>query len=55
MMDEPKTVAPEPDQRQEWVTPELIVEVIKEVTLGGTGRFANFEPPEERITAEYRS
>jgi hypothetical protein len=54
-MDEPGTATPrEPDELKEWVTPELIVEDVKDVTLGGTGD----EPilaTEEEIGTYYHS
>jgi hypothetical protein len=36
-MDEKKTEAVQPEPRKEWLTPELIIEDINEVTQGGTG------------------
>lgn len=56
-MDEPKketmqTVQPAP--RKEWLTPELIIEEISELTHGGTGKQPVFGG-ENKITTFYFS
>jgi hypothetical protein len=52
-MDEKHTDTPQPDQK-EWLTPELIVEEITDLTRGGTGRAPVFGG-ENKVTTYYHS
>jgi len=54
-MDEPKAVeSVKPDEPKEWVTPELVVEDVKDVTFGGTGLQPVFGG-ENKVTTFYHS
>jgi hypothetical protein len=54
-MDEPSNATePVTDERQDWVTPELVVEDVKEITRGGTGPYPIIGG-EEQTSAFYHS
>ena len=53
-MDEPPKDTPQPQAQKEWLTPELIFEDVKEITLGGTGKQPVFGG-ENKITTFYHS
>lgn len=53
-MDEQKTETVQPDPRKEWLTPELIIENIDDVTMGGTGKQPVFGG-ENKVTSFYHS
>jgi hypothetical protein len=53
-MDEPLTETIPTDEQKEWVTPELIVEDITDLTHGGSGRQPVFGG-ENKITTFYHS
>jgi hypothetical protein len=53
-MDEPKAEAVQPEPRKEWLTPELIIEDVSDITHGGSGGQPVFGG-ENKITTYYHS